>query len=53
MLARSGIGYGIFNEAVDAGYLNARLLEENEMKNAMNLAKDEENTDVFTQSQAE
>lgn len=39
VLARSGIGYEIFNEAVDAGYINARYLEENEMKNAMNLAK--------------
>jgi coenzyme F420 hydrogenase subunit beta len=39
VLARSSIGYEIFNEAVDNGYIDARLLEEKEMKNAMNLAK--------------
>ncbi|MBP1909780.1 Coenzyme F420 hydrogenase/dehydrogenase, beta subunit C-terminal domain [Methanolobus bombayensis] len=39
VLARSGIGYEIFNEAVDNGYIDARLLEEKEMKNALNLAK--------------
>jgi len=39
VLARSGIGYEIFNEAVDNGYIESRLLEENEMKNVLNLAK--------------
>ncbi|SFM79387.1 Coenzyme F420 hydrogenase/dehydrogenase, beta subunit C-terminal domain [Methanolobus profundi] len=39
VLARSRIGYDIFNEAVDAGYVDARLLEQKEMKGALNLAK--------------
>lgn len=39
VLARSGIGYEIFNEAVDNGYIESRLLEEKEMKNVLTLAK--------------
>jgi coenzyme F420 hydrogenase subunit beta len=39
VLARSGMGYEIFNEAVDNGYIESRLLEEKEMKNILNLAK--------------
>jgi Coenzyme F420-reducing hydrogenase, beta subunit len=39
VLARSSIGYELFNEAVDNGYIESRLLEEKEMKNALNLAK--------------
>ncbi|TGC09729.1 Coenzyme F420 hydrogenase/dehydrogenase, beta subunit C-terminal domain [Methanolobus halotolerans] len=39
VLARSGIGYEIFNEAVDNGYIESRLLEEKEMRNVLNLAK--------------
>ena len=29
VLARSGIGYEIFNEAVDSGYIRSKTLEEN------------------------
>ncbi|MCQ6961914.1 Coenzyme F420 hydrogenase/dehydrogenase, beta subunit C-terminal domain [Methanolobus chelungpuianus] len=39
VLARSGLGYEIFNEAVDNGYIESRLLESNEMNNVLNLAK--------------
>jgi coenzyme F420 hydrogenase subunit beta len=39
VLARSGLGYEIFNEAVDNGYIESRLLEENEMTKVRNLAK--------------
>lgn len=39
VLARSSMGYEIFNEAVDNGYITSRLLEEKEMKNTLNLAK--------------
>jgi len=39
VLARSGLGYEIFNEAVDNGYIESRLLEEKEMRSVLNLAK--------------
>lgn len=39
VLARTGIGYEIFNEAVDNGYIESRLLEDREMRNVLNLAK--------------
>ncbi|WP_406655517.1 Coenzyme F420 hydrogenase/dehydrogenase, beta subunit C-terminal domain [Methanolobus sp. ZRKC2] len=39
VLTRSGIGYEIFNEAVDNGYIESRLLEDKEMKNVLNLAR--------------
>ncbi|AKB13413.1 Coenzyme F420 hydrogenase/dehydrogenase, beta subunit C terminus [Methanosarcina thermophila] len=39
VLARSAIGYEIFNEAVDNGYIEARHLEDNELERVLNLAK--------------
>lgn len=39
VLARSGLGYELFNEAVDNGYIESRLLETHEMNNVLNLAK--------------
>ena len=39
VLTRSSIGYEIFNEAVDSGYLEARPLEKAEMDRMVNLAK--------------
>ncbi|MBW6470071.1 MAG: Coenzyme F420 hydrogenase/dehydrogenase, beta subunit C-terminal domain [Methanosarcinaceae archaeon] len=39
VLARSGIGYEIFNEAVDSGYIKSKTLEENEMERVLNLAR--------------
>lgn len=39
VLARSSIGYEIFNEAVATGYIEARPLEEYEMDKIHNLAK--------------
>ena len=38
-LARSGIGYEIFNEAVDRGYIRSKTLGENEMEWVLNLAR--------------
>jgi coenzyme F420 hydrogenase subunit beta len=39
VLARTGIGYEIFNEAADCGYVESRVLEKNEMEKVHNLAK--------------
>ncbi len=39
VLARSAIGYEIFNEAVDNGYIEARHLEDDELERVLNLAK--------------
>ncbi|MDW7733612.1 MAG: Coenzyme F420 hydrogenase/dehydrogenase, beta subunit C-terminal domain [Methanolobus sp.] len=39
VLARSGIGYEIFNEAVDSGYIKSRVLEKKEMERILNLAR--------------
>jgi coenzyme F420 hydrogenase subunit beta len=39
VIARSGLGYELYNEAVDNGYIDSHLLEEKEMKGALNLAK--------------
>jgi coenzyme F420 hydrogenase subunit beta len=39
VLTRSSIGYEIFNEAADCGYINARVVEEEEMQRILNLAK--------------
>lgn len=39
VLARTGLGYEFFNEAVDTGYIESRLLEEKEMDKVLNLAK--------------
>lgn len=39
VLTRSSIGYEIFNEAADCGYINARIIEEEEMQRILNLAK--------------
>ncbi|HJH31494.1 MAG TPA: YHS domain-containing protein [Methanosarcinaceae archaeon] len=39
VLARSGLGYEIFNEAVDSGYIKSKTLGENEMERVLNLAK--------------
>lgn len=39
VLARSAIGYEIFNEAVDSGYIEARQLTDNELERVLNLAK--------------
>ena len=39
VLARSAIGYEIFNEAVDNGYIEARHLTAEELENVLNLAK--------------
>jgi len=39
VLARTGRGYEIFNEAVENGYIEARDLEENEMTRVLNLAR--------------
>ena len=39
VLARSSIGYEIFNEAVATGYIEARPLEEKEMDRVLHLAK--------------
>ncbi|MDW7732671.1 MAG: Coenzyme F420 hydrogenase/dehydrogenase, beta subunit C-terminal domain [Methanolobus sp.] len=39
ILARSGMGYEIFNEAVDNGYIESRVLEKNEMDRVLNLAR--------------
>lgn len=39
VLTRSGRGYEIFNEAVEAGYIEARDLEEKEMVRVLNLAR--------------
>lgn len=39
VLTRSSIGYEIFNEAADCGYIDARVIEEKEMQRVLNLAK--------------
>ena len=39
VIARTGLGYELYNEAVDNGYIDSYLLEEKEMKGALNLAK--------------
>jgi len=39
VLVRSSIGYEIFNEAADCGYIDARVIEEEEMQRILNLAK--------------
>lgn len=39
VLARTGIGYEIFNEAADCGYIESRVLEKSEMEKVHNLAK--------------
>ncbi len=39
VLARSAIGYEIFNEAVDNGYIEARQLTDDELERVLNLAK--------------
>lgn len=39
VIARSGMGYEIFNEAVDRGYIKARQLTQKEMQPLLNLAK--------------
>lgn len=39
VLARSALGYEIFNEAVDNGYIEARHLADNELEKVLNLAK--------------
>ena len=39
VLARSAIGYEIFNEAVDNGYIEARQLNDEELERVLNLAK--------------
>ncbi len=39
VLARSAIGYEIFNEAVDNGYIEARNLTDDELERVLNLAK--------------
>ncbi|HII80126.1 MAG TPA: YHS domain-containing protein [Methanosarcina sp.] len=39
VLARSAIGYEIFNEAVDNGYIEARQLKDEELEKVLNLAK--------------
>lgn len=39
VLARSAIGYEIFNEAVDNGYIEARHLTDDELEKVLNLAK--------------
>ncbi|NOR46984.1 MAG: hypothetical protein GQ533_02915 [Methanosarcinaceae archaeon] len=38
-VARSGIGYEIFNEAVDSGYIKSKTLEENEMERVLNIVR--------------
>jgi coenzyme F420 hydrogenase subunit beta len=37
-LARTGMGYEIFNEAVDNGYIESRVLEKQEMERVLNLS---------------
>jgi coenzyme F420 hydrogenase subunit beta len=39
VLTRSSIGYEIFNEAAECGYIDARVVEEEEMQRMLNLAK--------------
>jgi len=39
VLARSALGYEIFNEAVDNGYIEARHLTDDELEKTLNLAK--------------
>jgi len=39
VLARSAIGYEIFNEAIDNGYIEARHLTDGELEKVLNLAK--------------
>jgi coenzyme F420 hydrogenase subunit beta len=39
VIARSGMGYEIFNEAVDRGYIKARQLTQKEMQPVLNLAR--------------
>ncbi len=39
VLARSGMGYEIFNEAVDSGYIKSRDLNKNEMDRVLNLSR--------------
>lgn len=39
VLTRSALGYEIFNEALDSGYIEARPLEDKEMERVLNLAK--------------
>ncbi len=39
VLTRSSIGYEIFNEAADCGYIDARVIEEDEIQRIQNLAK--------------
>ncbi|WP_440953905.1 Coenzyme F420 hydrogenase/dehydrogenase, beta subunit C-terminal domain [Methanosarcina sp. Mfa9] len=39
VLARSAMGYEIFKEAVDSGYIEAKELTDNELEKVLNLAK--------------
>jgi len=39
VFTRTGRGYEIFNEAVEAGYIESRDLEEKEMARVLNLAR--------------
>jgi coenzyme F420 hydrogenase subunit beta len=39
VLTRSSMGYEIFNEAADCGYIDARVIEDGEMQRILNLAK--------------
>ncbi len=39
VLTRSSMGYEIFNEAADCGYIDARVIEDGEMHRILNLAK--------------
>ena len=36
-VARTGIGYEIFNEAVDSGYIRSKTLGENEMQRVLDI----------------
>ncbi len=39
VIARTGLGYELYNEAVDNGYSESHLLKEQEMKRALTLAE--------------
>ncbi len=39
VIARTGLGYELYNEAVDSGYIDSYLLKKEEMKRATNLAR--------------
>jgi len=38
-VARFGIGYEVFNEAVDSGYMRSKTLEENEVERVLNIVR--------------